>query len=135
MASFVYDKARAEFAQGNIDWTSDDFRVIMIDSADYTPNQSTDQDLNDIAGAAEVATSTTAMTSTTVSSAAECDADNVTITGVTGDPTEALVVYRHTGATDADRWLIAYIDNAQVAHTPNTGDVEIQWNSSGIFQL
>ena len=143
MASFVFDHARYQFAQGNIDWSpgsSDDFRVIMIDVDDWpnagtTTSQQTHQDLDDIPSAAEVAVSTSAMTGLTVSSDARCDAGNVTISGVTGDPTEALVVYRHTGATDADRWLICYIDNAQVAHTPNSGAVEIQWNSSGIFQL
>lgn len=140
MSSFVYPHARSQFAQAAIDWTSDDFRVIMIDTADYSPASSTtDADLDDIPAAAEVATSTAGMTGLVVEADGRCKANNVTITGVSGDATndstEALVVYRHTGATDADRWLICYIDNAQVAHVPNTGDVEIQWNASGIFQL
>ena len=59
---------------------------------------------------------------------------------VTGDPCEALIIYKHTG-TDATSRLIAYIDTvtgpAALSVTPNGGDITIVFDNGAnkIFKL
>ena len=65
------------------------------------------------------------------------DADNITFSSVSGDVSEALIIYRHTG-TDSTSELIAYIDGATgLPVTPNGGDITITWDSGAnkIFKI
>lgn len=82
-----------------VNWESDDCRVILIDAADDTIAVNTDQDLADILAAARVATSGALASKTAVlsSNTLTMDAADMTLTAVTGDQAEQLVVYRHTG--------------------------------------
>ena len=135
MANALYDKGREGFLDGSIDWDTDDIRCILVDTADYTVNLATHDNLDDIPAGARVATSG-ALASKTVA-AGVADAADVTFAEVTGDPSEALVIYKHTGTESTSR-LIAYIDSATgLPVTPNGGDITIQWDSaaSKIFKL
>jgi len=135
MANALYDKAREGFLDGSIDWDTDDIRAILIDTADYTVNLSTHDNLDDIPEAARVAVSG-ALASKTVT-AGVADAADVTFSAVTGDQCEALVLYKHTGTESTSR-LIAYIDDATgLPVTPNSGDIEVQWadGDDKIFRL
>jgi hypothetical protein len=65
------------------------------------------------------------------------DAADVTFTAVSGDVSEALVIYKDTGTASTSR-LIAYIDTATgLAVTPNGGDITVIWPSDAgrIFSL
>ena len=107
--------------------------MILTDAADYTVNLATDQYLSDIPGAARVAVSGAFTGKTNADGVA--DAADVTLSTVTGDPSEALVIYKHTG-TEGTSILIAYIDSGtNLPVTPNGGDIVIQWNGSGIFAI
>jgi hypothetical protein len=135
MAPALYDKGREGFLDGSIDWDTDDIRVILVDAADYTVNLSTHDFLDDIPAGARVAVSS-ALTSKTVT-AGVADAADVTFTSVTGDPCEAIVIYKHTGTESTSR-LIAYIDTATgLPVTPNGGNITIAWDSGAnrIFKL
>lgn len=135
MANALYDKGRQGFLDGSIDWDSDDIRVILIDTDDYTVNLATHDNLDDIPTAARVATSG-ALTGKTVTDGV-ADADDVIFSSVTGDQSEALVIYKHTGVEATSR-LIAYIDSATgLPVTPNGGDITVQWDngSNKIFKL
>jgi hypothetical protein len=135
MANALYDKGREGFLDGSIDWDSDDIRVILIDTDDYTVNLATHDNLDDIPAAARVATSG-ALTGKTVTDGV-ADADDVTFSSVTGDQSEALVIYKHTGTESTSR-LIAYIDSATgLPVTPNGGDITVQWDNgvNKIFKL
>lgn len=129
MASVVYPKGLEGFLDGSIDWDTNDVRAILIDSADYTYSAAHDN-LDDVAAAARVAVSG-AMASKTVTNGT-ADAADVTYTAVTGDPCEAIVIYKHTGVESTSR-LIAYIDGLSI--TPNGGDIAVAWHASGIFTL
>jgi len=132
MANALYDLGRESFLKGEISWSSDNIKVVLIDSADYTENLATDQFLSDIPAPARVATSANLATKTTVAGAA--DAADVTFTAVTGDISEALVIYQDSGTATTSR-LIAYIDTATgLPVTPNGGDIQVQW-SAPIFTL
>lgn len=134
MANAIYDEARYGFANAEIDWDTDTIKVILIDTADYTFSQTHDY-LNDVAGAARVATATLASKTNT---GGILDAADVTFTSVTGDQSEALIIYKDTGVESTSR-LILYIDTVSSGFpvTPNGGDIQVQWDNSTnkIFKL
>lgn len=135
MANALYDKGREAFLNGDIDWLNDDIRVILVDLADYTQNLATHDFLDDVPVGARVATSGS-LTSKT-STAGVADAADVTWPLVTGDQSEAIVLYKHTG-TESTSNLIAFIDTATgLPVTPNGGDITVQWDngSNKIFKL
>lgn len=138
MANALYDKGRQGFLDGSIDWDTDDIRAILIDTADYTVDLATHDFLDDVAAGARVAVSGSFASKTVTDGVA--DAADITFTAVTGDPCEALLIYKHTGS-DATARLIAYIDTvtgpAAFAVTPNGGDITIVWDNGAnkIFKL
>ena len=64
------------------------------------------------------------------------DAADITYTAVTGSTVEALVIYIDTGTAGTSR-LYAYIDTGVTGLpvTPNGGDINVNWNASGIVAL
>lgn len=134
MANVLYDTGREGFLNGTIDWDTDDIRVVLVDGADYTFSAAHDF-LDDIVAGGRVATSGAFTSKTTTAGVA--DAADVTLTAVTGDPSEKLVIYKHTGV-DATARLIAHIDTATgLPVTPNGGDIIIAWDNGAnkIFKL
>jgi len=135
MANRMYDLGRESFLKGEISWSADNIKVVLVDSADYTPDTATDQFLSDILLAGRVATSANLTTKTTTNGVA--DADDVTLSSVTGDQSELIVVYQDTGVEGTSR-LIALVDTATgLPVTPNGGDIQIQWDAGAdkIFKL
>lgn len=112
----------------------DDIRAILIDTADYTVDTDAHDFLDDVPGAARVATA--ALTGESVS-VNVFDANDTTFTAVSGDTVEAFLLYKHTGVESTSR-LIAYFDTAtNMPITPNGGDITIAWDngSNKIFAL
>lgn len=135
MASALYSKAKEKFLSGSLDLLTDTIKVALVDSADYTPDTAADEFLSDIPAAGRVAISP-ALANKTVSGGV-FDADDVTITGVSGDQFEYLVLFKDTGA-DTTSPLIAIFDTASgLPFTPSGGDVAIIWDSGAnkIFAL
>jgi hypothetical protein len=135
MANALYGKGREGFLDGSIDWDTDDIRVILVDAADYTLSIDVHDNLDDIIAGARVAVSG-ALASKTVTLGV-ADAADITISTVTGDQFEYIVLYKHTGVESTSR-LIACIDTATgLPCTPNGGDITIQWDSGAnkIFKL
>lgn len=133
--SGLYGLARAAFLGGDIAWDTDDIRCVLVDTADYTVNIDVDEFLSDVPEGARVATSGT-FTSPTVTLGV-ADAADIVLSSVTGDVSEAIVIYVHTGS-DATARLIAYIDSATgLPVTPNGVDITIQWDNGAnkIFKL
>lgn len=133
MANAIYDLGRQKFLEGSIAWLTDNIKVALVDSAVYTVDPATDEFLSDIPSV--VATSTNLTGKTTVGGVA--DAADVTLTGVSGAESEALVIYKDTGVA-ATSPLIAYIDTATgLPVTPDGGDITITWDSGAnkIFKL
>ena len=135
MANSLYDLGREGFLAGDIAWDSDNIKVVLVDTNDYTVNLATDNDLADIPVAARVATSTNLTAKTTTAGVA--DAADVVLSAVTGDVSEALVIYQDSGVETTSR-LIAYIDSATgLPVTPNGTDITITWDAGAdkIFKL
>lgn len=135
MANAIYPKYKEALLDGssNIDLNDGDVRVILVDSADYTYSAAHDM-LDDVAAGARVSVST-ALQNTSVTNGL-FDADDITLSSVTGDQAEALIIYIHTGTESTSR-LVAFIDTGVTGLpvTPNGGDINLAWNASGIFQL
>jgi hypothetical protein len=138
MASGLYSKAKQDLADGNLIWrtgTSQTFKVVLVDTNDYTVNLSAHDFLDDIPAGARVATATIA---NPTNANGVCNGDDITFSAVSGDVSEALVIYRDSG-NEATSPLIAYIDTVAsgLPVTPNGGDITVTWDngSSKIFAL
>ena len=135
MANALYDLGREGFLAGDIAWDSDDIRLILIDEADDTIDLAVDDNLDDRAAASRVATSGAFASKTTTAGVA--DAADVTLTTVTGDPSESIDIYKHTGVESTAR-LIANIDTATgLPITPNGANITVAWDNGAnkIFKL
>ena len=133
MASGMYALGREGFLGGDIDWDANNIKVTLIDSADYVVNLSTHDFYNDVTIAGRVATSGNLASKTKTNGTA--DAADVTFSAVTGDVSEALVVWADTTVESTSR-LIVYIDTGTgFPVTPNGGDITVQWDAAGIFTL
>lgn len=131
MANAIYPLAKKAFLDADIDLLVDTIKVALIDLADYTYSSS-HQYLSS-ASSAVVGTAATLGSKTTTGGV--FDAADATISAVTGDPTEALIIYKDTGNA-ATSPLIAFIDTGTgISFTPNGGDCTISWNASGIFAI
>ena len=135
MASALYAKAKKAFLDKDIDMLADDIKVVLVDSADYTLDLANHDFLDDIPAGARVATSGNLASKSTTGGV--FDAADITITGVTGDQFEYIIIYRDSGAASTSQ-LIACIDTATgLPCTPNGGDITITWDSGAnkIFAL
>lgn len=86
----------------------------------------TDEFYSDIAAAAKVAASGNLATKTVTLGI--FDAADITISGVSGDGTEAVVVWKDTGTATTSPLLFILLGD----FTPNGSDVQIQWSADGI---
>ena len=135
MANALYDLGREGFLRGEIDWDADNIKVLLIDAADYTKDLANHNDLADVPAAARVATSGNLSGKTTTAGVA--DANDVTLSSVTGDPSEQIIIEQDSGVEATSR-LIANIDTATgLPVTPNGGDIEISFDGGAnrIFKL
>lgn len=135
MSNALYDKGREGFLDGSIDWDTNNIKVVLVDEADDTINLATDDNLDDRAGASRVATSGNLAGKTVTDGVA--DADDVTLSAVSGDQFESIDIYKDSGVESTSR-LIANIDTATgLPATPSGGDITIRWDAgaSKIFKL
>jgi hypothetical protein len=136
LASVLYNtfkQALLESTGPNLDTA--DIRLILVDTGAYTFSSAHDF-LDDVPGGARIAVSGALQNTTTASGV--FDADDITISAVSGATTEAVVIYCHDGGSDAARRLIAYVDSGTgINLTPNGSDVDVVFNSgaSKIFAL
>lgn len=133
MSNALYGLGREAFLGGDLDWDANTIKIYLVDGADYTVNLSTHDFADDISSPAKVATSNALASKTNALGVA--DAADVTLSAVTGDPSEIIVVWQDSGTQSTSR-LIAYIDTGTgLPVTPNGGDITVQWHASGIFTL
>lgn len=135
MSNALYGLGRQAFLDGDIDWSTDDIKCVLVDTADYTVSIDTHDNLDDVPAASRVSTS--ANMSGKTSTLGVADANDVVFSTVAGDQSEALVIFKDTGV-EATSKLIAYIDTATgLPITPNGGDITVAWDSGAnkIFKL
>jgi hypothetical protein len=131
----MYDSGREAFLAGDAAWDSDNIKCTLVDAADYTVNLATHDFYDDVPAGARVATSGNLASKTVAAGVA--DAADITFSSVTGDPSEALVIWKDSGS-EATSNLIAYIDTATgLPVTPNGGNISVAWDNGAnkIFKL
>lgn len=135
MANALYDLARESFLKGEILWNTDVIKAVLVDTASYAVNLATHQFLSSIPVGMRISTSPAFSNKTTAAGVA--DADDIVFSAVSGAVSEAVVIYKDTGAEATSR-LIAYIDTATgLPVTPNGQDIAVSWDNgtSRIFKL
>lgn len=136
MANGAYKKTKKLILDADVDLLVDDIRVILVDAADYTVDLTNHDFLDDVPAAARVATSGALGSKTTTDGI--FDAADVTFTSVSGDQSEALIIYKHTGVEGTSP-LIVYLDTGYTGLpiTPNGGNINLLWpnDSNKIFAI
>lgn len=135
MANALFDSYRSQCLTADVS-LNDTIKLVLVDHGVDTPNPTTDDFLDDILAGARVATSG-AFTGKTFT-AGVFDANDVTLTSVSGASAESIVIFNDTPATEATKDLIAFIDTATgLPVTPNGGDITVQWDNGAnkIFKL
>lgn len=129
MAGHTYKKGAEARANADVDWLVDSIKVALIDLNDYTPDYDADEFLDDIPGAAVVATSSSLTGKTNVLGV--LDADDATLVGVTGDQSEALLMFQDTGVAATSRllWLFDSPGVPGLPVTPNGTNISITFNN------
>ena len=137
MATIVTDEFR-NAQMGNpthttIDFNLDDIRIALIDNLTVTITAGT-VDYAEVS-AALVGTATD-LTGEVVTSPGIFNATDGTISSVTGNPIEQLVVFKWSGTASTSPLTHAY-DSATtgIPLTPNGGDVTVTWAGGGILQI
>lgn len=133
MANAIYPKYKEALLDGasNIDLNDGTVKVALVDTGTYTYNAAHDffDDLSGVVGTPQTIANTTVTNGL-------FDGDNCVFSAVTGNSVEALVIFIDTGVAGTSR-LVAYLDTGHTGLpvTPNGGDINVNWNASGIFQL
>lgn len=134
MPNAIYPKWKEAILNGGSNVAlSGTVRCTLVDLADYTYNAAHDF-YDDVPVAARVSAVT--LTSGKTYTNGLFDAADVTFSAVTGDVSEALILWIDTGVESTSR-LVAFFDTGVTGLpvTPNGGDINVTWNAGGIFQL
>lgn len=137
MANSLYSPFKQQLLDNGtaISLTSDTIKATLIDLADYTFSAAHDEysgGSSDVAAAAKVAESS-ALGSKTATNGTFDSAD-FTWTAVTGDQSEAIILWDDTVTNDR---LVAFYDTGITGMpvTPVGGDIQVTVNASGWFSL
>jgi hypothetical protein len=131
----MYTKALEAFLIGQINWETDVIKAVLIDTAFYTPNFTTDAVLDDIPLNARIVESPALTAKTGANGVA--DAADVTFPGLVGAQCEALVLFKQTLNSSTNR-LICFIDTAGgLPIIPDGNDITVVWDNGAnkIFRL
>ena len=122
----------------DIDMLVDDIVVLLTDTEEYTYSAADDA-LADVVASARIAVGgATPILQNPSTTSGVFDADDITLSAVTGDQFEAIILYQ-SASSEATSYLVAYIDTnvSGLPLTPNGGNVTITWDNGAnkIFAL
>jgi cobalamin synthase len=128
MANKVYPKWKEQSAQGTANASlAGALKAMLVDLADYTYSDA-HEFLSDVPVAARVAISA-ALAGKTYTDGI-IDANDTVFSAVTGDPSEALILFLDSGVAGTSR-LFLFLDTGVTGLpvTPNGGDINTQWDN------
>ena len=137
MSNFVYDKSKEAILNGDIDFSSNIFKLLFIDTSIYTVEKTTDLYVSDIP--AESIVSTSFQISEITNSNGVIDGQDVGFSFPPDTGFDALVLYQQ-GSSNSNSILIAYIDTAEglpfeAVSTPVAGTIIWSNSSTKILSL
>ncbi len=141
MASKMYGNFLLKALNKEVDWDSDTIKVALVSSA-YTPNQDSHDYWDDVAANEVSGTGYTAGGSTLGSKTATYDsATNVVILDAADSvwasstiTARYAVVYDDSGATNAQKVLVGYVDFGSDQSSTN-GNFTVTWDATGIARI
>lgn len=107
MANFIYKKAKQSILNGEINFTSNNLKLLIIDKNYYTPDETVDQYVSDIPANAIKKRSNTIQNVTNLFGT--IDANDLSIADYSGEYFDAVVLFT-AGNSDSDSKLIFFID-------------------------
>lgn len=133
MPNVIYPKFKEQALQGGVNLSSGNIKAVLVDLADYTYSAA-HEFLSDVAAIGRVATSANLASKTFTNGT--FGSANPSFSAVTGDQSEALILFIDTGTAGTSR-LIAFYDTGVTGLpvTPNGGDINVTVNASGWFAL
>jgi len=154
MASFAYNEFKRALAAGEIDWDTDDFRVLLVMS---NTTADTEDDVNNVGafstldecddtGYVRKALANEAIVEDAANDQAECDADDLSggsaysfnNDGPAGRDITGLVVYRigvPGTPEDDDQNMPCIFHDLSGDPIVATGTVTITWNAEGVWKV
>jgi hypothetical protein len=133
MANAIYPKYKEALLTGdtNISLTSGTVKIALVDTGTYTYSAA-HQFYSDLSG---VTANSAALGTKTVANGYFKSA-NAEFTAISGNQSEALVIWIDTGTGGTSR-LVTYLDSnvTGLPVTPNGGDITVVANTSGWFLL
>jgi len=109
MANFIYKKTKQSIMNGEINFSANLFKVLIIDKTYYTPNQDTDQYVSDIP--ANAIKKRSSQLENVTNSLGTIDAQNLSIPDYDGSAFNAIVLYV-AGNSDSSSKLVFFIDTS-----------------------
>ena len=141
MATVVHDDFRDAMlglpTHSVIDFNADNIDVSLLDATDSGAVDATFIDYDEVDAADVVATTDLAATITIgVVATGVLDAGDTTFTGVSGDAADYLTLWKNSGSPATSPLAVTW-DSATtgIPVTPNSGDIIVTWNVSGILQV
>jgi hypothetical protein len=108
MANLIYGKAKQALLNGQINASSQSFKILLVDST-YSLSQNTHEFVSDISSSAIKARSAALVNVQNILGV--LDADDLTIVSYPGNAFKSVILYVDTGSDSTSR-LIAHIDTA-----------------------
>ena len=143
MASFVYTPAKTKVLNADLDFATQDFRIILCMT---NTTADTDQDaefvasigtLDEYDGAAysRKTLAGEAVNEDLANNRAEFDANDIQWAALGAGTRQAagMILYRFV-TNDADSPVVAWIDTGGFPFSGNGGNVDVAWNAEGILQ-
>jgi len=130
MANFIYKKAKEAILNGEINFSSNSFKALLVDIATYTANQDVDQFASDVP--AESIRKRSNNLSLVTNTLGVVDADDLIISDYTGEAFGAIILYQ-VGYSDSVSRLMFYIDSSSglpFSGSSNNTPVTIFWDNS-----
>lgn len=140
MANFPFNSLRNTLwgTGTRVDFDADTIKAMFVDHADDTPAVG-DDFIDDILSASRVPAigSCPTLGTKTVGSVGVgvIDAADTTFTALTGDQSESLILFKDSGSEATSDLMLRWDTATGLPLTPNSGDVVVQWNASGIAQI
>lgn len=140
MASKAYGQFIGKALNKEIDWDTDDIKVMLVSSS-YSPNQDTHDYLDDVVANEVSGTGYTAGGISLTGKTNVYDAGSNTIVLDAADVTWAnstitaryAIIYNNSGVTAATKPLIAYVDFVS-DQSSTAGNFTITWDPAGIVR-
>ena len=141
MASKMYGNFLAKALNKEVDWDSDTIKVALLSSS-YTPNQDTHDYFDDVVANEVTGTGYTAGGVTLGSKTLTYDSANNVVILDAADAVWAsstitaryAVIYDDSGATNAQKVLIGYVDFGSDQSSTN-GNFTVTWDATGIVRI